>query len=185
MKRGNPIVLALLTAVLVAGCGSDNGGATKEFTAAAFPFTFDYPAGWTVARDAKFSYGSNASALRAATATYKSPYDQVSITQYKLKKTLPEGVNGYQPEVDRIVKQLAREAGGTAGDAEVVTYGGIPGYQYVVQYPGGSRGETLQNKLTFLFDGGSEFQVNCQSSKANRVKLNAGCDQILGSLSFE
>lgn len=186
MKRSIPILLALLAAAAIAGCGGDDngGGEAKEFTAATFPFTFDYPDGWTVARDAKFSYGSNDSAVRAVTATYKNPYDQVSITQYKLKKTLPDGVNGYQPEVDKIVKRLTKEAGGQAGDAEVVSYGGIPGYQYVVEYPGGS-GETLQNKLTFLFKGKDEFQVNCQSSKANREKLNAGCDQILDSLSFE
>lgn len=172
--------------MLIAGCGGgDDDSAPKEFTAATFPFTFDYPEGWTVTRDAKFSYGSNDSAVRAVTVTYKNPYDQVSITQYRLKKTLPEGVNGYQPEVDKIVKRLTKQAGGRAGDAAVVEFGGIPGYQYVVEYPSGGDGGTLENKLTFLFSGRDEFQVNCQSSKANRAKLNAGCDQILNSLKFD
>jgi hypothetical protein len=59
----------------------------------------------------------------------------------------------------------------------------VPGYQYVVEYPGGAN-LTLQNKLTFLFKGQHEFQINCQSSPTNREKLNEGCDQILNSLEF-
>ena len=60
-------------------------------------------------------------------------------------------------------------------------YGGQPGYQYVVEYPGGES-ITLENKLTFLFKGQNEFQINCQSSEKNREALNEGCDQILETL---
>lgn len=185
MQRIVSLLVLLIVAVLIAGCGGDGDeDAPKEFTAAGFPFTFEYPEGWTVTRDAKFNYGSSSSAVRAVTVTYKTPYDQASITQYKLKKTLPEGVNGYQPEVDRIVARLTKEAGGKAGDAEIVEFGGVPGYQYVVEYPAGEDAGTLENRLTFLFKGNDEFQINCQSSAPNRAKLNAGCDQILNSLSF-
>jgi hypothetical protein len=65
-----------------------------------------------------------------------------------------------------------------------VKYGGIPGYQYIVEYPGPDN-LTLQNKLTFLFQGKHEFQINCQSSPKNRKDLNKGCDQILDSLEFK
>lgn len=183
MKRiAGLIAVALLAAALVSGCGGKDEEA-KEFSAAVYPFTFDYPSSWKLVRDAAFNYGSDDSAVRSVSVSYKDPYDQVTITQYRLKKTLPEGVNGYQPEVDKIVARLTKQAKGQAGDGEVVEFGGAPGYQYLVEYPGG--GGTLQNRLTFLFKGREEFQVNCQSSAKNRETLNAGCDQILGSLTFK
>jgi hypothetical protein len=174
------LLAVLVLGVVLSGCG---GGGSQSFTTPTYPFSFDYPAGWTLTRGANFSYGSGDSAVRSVSAALKEPYDQVTITQYKLKKTLPPGANGYQPEVDRIVARLTKQAKGSAGDAKVVKYGGQPGYQYVVEYPGGDN-ITLQNKLTFLFKGQYEFQVNCQSSEKNRDALNKGCDQILDSLKF-
>jgi hypothetical protein len=181
MKRTlfTTLAAAVLGGALLGGCG---GGGSQSFTTPTYPFSFDYPSGWTLSRGANFTYGSNDSAVRSVSAALKEPFDQVTITQYKLKKTLPAGTNGYQPEVDRIVARLTKQAKGSAGDAKVVKYGGVPGYQYVVEYPGG--GKTLQNKLTFLFKGQDEFQINCQSAPENRKALNDGCDQILDSLKF-
>lgn len=172
---------AVALAAALSGCG---GGGSKTFSTPTYPFSFDYPAGWTLNQTAAFNYGASASALRLLSVALKEPYDQVTIAEYKLKKTLPAGVNGYQPEVDGIVKRLTKQAKGTASDAKIVKYGGIPGYQYIVTYPGGGN-ITLQNKMTFLFKGPHEFQVNCQSSPPNREKLNEGCDQILNSLKFD
>jgi len=174
------LTAAVLAGALFAGCGSSGA---QSFTTPTYPFSFSYPDGWTLARGANFTYGSSDTAVRSVSAALKEPYDQVTITQYKLKKTLPAGVNGYQPEVDRIVARLTKQAGGSAGDAKVVKYGGQPGYQYIVEYPGGENIK-LENKLTFLFKGQHEFQINCQSSEENREALNKGCDEILNSLKF-
>lgn len=181
MKSSIALVLAAATlAVAFAGCGD---GGDQSFTTPTYPFSFDYPSGWTLTRGASFNYGSSESAVRSVSVALKEPFDQVTITQYKLKKKLPAGVNGYQPEVDRIVARLVKQAGGSASDAKVVKYGGIPGYQYVVEYPGGDN-VTLENKLTFLFKEQQEFQINCQSSPDKRKELNEGCDQVLNSLKF-
>jgi hypothetical protein len=179
-KLVKSLAAVVAASALLAGCG---GGGDQAFTTPTYPFTFDYPDGWTISRGANFAYGSNDSAVRSVSAALKEPYDQVTITQYKLKKTLPDGTNGYQPEVDRIVRRLTKQAGGDSSDAKVVQYGGQPGYQYIVEYPGGTN-ILLQNKLTFLFKGQYEFQINCQSSEKNREALNKGCDQILNSLKF-
>lgn len=174
----------LLAALIVSGCGGDDDKEkTSTFETPTYPFSFSYPSGWKVARNAEFNFGSD-EGRRSVAVTLKNPHDQVTVTQYKLEKTLPEGFNGNQREIDRIVRRLTREAKGTASDATTVSYGGIPGYQYVVEYQAEDDTE-LRNTLTFLFKGDDEFQINCQSSPANRAALDAGCEEVLGTLKFD
>lgn len=174
------LAAALVTSatLAIAGCGESE----KNFATPTYPFTFDYPSGWKLTRNAAFTYGSG-SGERSLSIALKEPYDQVTITQYKLRKTLPPGVNGNQREVDRIVARLTRQANGTASDAQVVKFGGIPGFQYVVEYTS-PEGKELRNTLTFLFKGDDEFQINCQSTPENREDLEQGCEQVLGTLKF-
>jgi hypothetical protein len=181
IRSASAVLAVLALVVALSGCG---GGDNKqaEFTTPTYPFSFDYPAGWKLTRNAAFNYGSDAG-VRSVSVSLKDPYDQVTITQYKLNKTLPANINGNQAEVDRIVARLARQAKGTASDAKTVSYGGVPGYQYVVEYPS-TTGATLRNTLTFLFKGKDEFQVNCQSSPPNREALDKGCNQVLTTLKF-
>jgi hypothetical protein len=172
--------LAVLVAAALAGCGGDK---QKSFSTPTYPFSFEHPSGWTVKKNAEFTYGSAGAGERSVSVEMKVPYDQVTITQYKLKKTLPAGINGNQKEIDGIVKRLTRQANGSASDAKIVSFGGIPGYQYIVEYPA-QNGAPLQNRLTFLFKGNNEFQINCQSTEKSRSELNKGCDKVLGSLKF-
>ncbi len=177
----NTIATAIVAIACIAlsGCG---GGDAKTFSTPTYPFSFDYPSGWKITRNASFSYGSG-SGERSLSVALKEPYDQVTITQYKLKRTLKAGENGNQREVDRVVAKLTAQAKGTASDATTVKYGGIPGYQYVVEY-GAADGTLLRNTLTFLFMGDDEYQVNCQSSPKFRTELEKGCEMVLGTLKF-
>ncbi|MGH2905983.1 MAG: hypothetical protein ACRDKI_04350 [Solirubrobacterales bacterium] len=164
-------------AVVASGCG---GSGDKAFSTPTYAYSFNYPGTWTLTRNT----GEGGSGMRSVSVALKEPFDQATITQYKLKKTLPKGVNGNQAEVDRIVKALTRQAKGSASDGKPVKFGGLPGYQYVVHYPAGG-GVKLANKLTFLFRGADEFQISCQSSPSHTHELNDGCDQILESLKFK
>lgn len=173
------VVAIVLVLVALSGCGGDG---EKRFSTPTYPFTFSYPSDWKVTRNASFNYGSS-SGKRSLSVALKEPYDQVTITQYKLKRTLKSGENGNQREVDRVVAKLTAQAKGTASDATTVKYGGIPGFQYVVEYPAAD-GTELRNTLTFLFEGDDEFQVNCQSSPKYRTELEQGCEKVLDTLKF-
>lgn len=184
-KSSASMTSAIATAIVVIACMAVSGcgdGEVKTFSTPTYPFSFNYPPGWKVTRNASFSYGSG-SGERSLSVALKEPYDQVTITQYKLKRTLKSGENGNQREVDRVVAKLTAQAKGTASDATTVKYGGIPGYQYVVEYPAAG-GTLLRNTLTFLFKGDDEFQVNCQSSPKYRTELQKGCEKVLGTLKF-
>ncbi len=175
------VSVLLLVVLTVSGCGGDKTS-TAKFDTPTYPFSFDYPDGWKVTRNPAFVFGSD-DAVRSVGVTLKEPDDEITVAQYELDKELPDGFNANQEEIDRIVRRLTRQSNGSSSDSIEVSFGGIPGYQYVVEYPGGN-GVELLTTLTFLFQGKNEFLVNCQSSPANRAALDAGCEQVLNSLSF-
>lgn len=172
------LIVIIFVAIGIAKSGGNNTKPSSNFATPTYPFSFDYPAGWAVSKAAEFTYGSN-DAERSVSIVYKSPLDQAAITQYQLNRVLLTDQNGNQKEVDKIVKRLTKQAGGTASDAAVVTYNGVPGYQYTVEYNIGAT--ALRNELTFLFKGDKEYQVTCQSTPQNRTVVEAGCVQILNS----
>lgn len=174
------LAAAIAIGMVASGCG---GSDETTFSTPTYPFSFTYPADWKLTRNAAFNYGSGAGE-RSVSVSYKVPHDQVTITQYELKKTLPKGVNGNRKEVDAIVAKLTVEANGTASEGEVVEHGGIPGYSYVVEYTAPD-GKLLRNQLVFLFKAKDEFQVNCQSTDENREQLEQGCNLVLDTLKFD
>lgn len=171
--------LAIVLTLIVTGCG----GGEKTFSTPTYPFSFNYPSDWKLTRNAAFNYGSGAGE-KSVSVSLKDPHDQVTITRYELKKTLPEGVNGNRRELDGVVAKLTAEAKGTASEGEVVEHAGVPGYQYYVEYDAPD-GTALRNQLVFLFKGKNEFQINCQSTEKNRKELEKGCNLILDTLKIK
>ncbi len=180
MRLRHLCLLAVLTAaLLLAGC---NSGGSQHFSADSVPFSFSYPAGWTLTRTPPGDGGAGMP-LQAVTAALKEPYDQATVSQYKLKKQIPEGERAYRLEVDRIVGRLAREAGGSTSEADEVEFAGLPGYQYTITYSAGR--QKLENRMTFLFRGSTQLLIACQSAPERREQLNDGCQQILDSLKLD
>lgn len=167
------LAVAALLALLAVGCGA---AGDESFSSNDHPLSFDHPGDWTVTRTAEGAGGAN----DVVTVALDQPYDQVTLSRFTMKKSLPKGENGYRSEVDRIVARLTRAAGGKHSDAKVVRYGGMPGYQYLLSYSAG--GQQLQNLITFLFSGRDEFQIACQSTAENREELTEGCQLVLDSL---
>ena len=62
-------------AIALAGCGSDDGD--KSFETPTYPFSFEYPSGWTLSRSANFNYGSSSNAERSVSVALKEPFDTV------------------------------------------------------------------------------------------------------------
>lgn len=164
--------LALLAVVLTsAGCG---GGQT--FSASDGAFSFAIPDNWTLTRDEAGSGG----AQQRVTVALRPPFDQIDIATYKLSKKLPGGVNGYKPEVARIVGRLTSRTGAKASRPRTVKYGGRPGFRYLLTYS--AAGQKLQNELVLLFSGRRLLQIACQSAPENRDAIKDGCEEILDSL---
>lgn len=176
----------LLTALFATGCGGgDNDEAqSATFESETYPFSFDYPEGWKLTRNANFTYGSDSGAERAVSVALVNPYDQVTVTQYRLRRAVPAGENGNKRELDKLVAKLTKQSGGTSSEGKVVEVGGLPGYEYVIEFES-EDARQLQNRVTFLFEGKDEIQINCQSTEEKRDELLAGCDEILSTFKFD
>lgn len=167
----------LACAGILSSCGTPvSGGA---FSSDDQPFSFEYPADWTLTQS-----GPEGSSGGTVTAALREPLDQVQLTSFKMRKSIPATARGNQSEADAIVKRVAARAGGTVGVGKQVNYGGSNGFRYIVEYSNGGMNK-LRARLVFLFQGELLVQINCQSSTENRERLAAGCNEILDSLKLK
>ncbi len=167
----------LACAGLFSSCGTQvSGGA---FSSDDYPFSFEYPADWTLTQS-----GPEASSSGTVTAALREPLDQVQLTSFRMKKSIPATARGNQSEADAIVQRVAARTGGSVGVGKPVTYGGSNGFRYIVEYSNGGMNK-LRARLVFLFHGEMLVQINCQSSLENRKQLAAGCNEILDSLKLK
>lgn len=118
------------------------------------------------------------------TVALREPLDQVQLTSFAMRKSIPKGETGIESEVDAIVRRIARKAGAKPSRARAVEYGQARGYQYKLSYPASEELE-LSSRLTFLFGGKTQITINCQSTDENRKQLADGCNEILNSLKLD
>jgi hypothetical protein len=187
------LALALALALFGVACGGgDNGssgdnGATDEepesdVEAASYSdndVTFDYPEEWEEfdANAAASSMGSNE--LWDATV---GPDDTnlVNITAYKLNVEVTEdNVADIEAELDGVIKQVVDQAGGTiASGPTATTLAGFPSYEY--EWEGVDvDGDAKDSRAIFMFNGDTEYFVNCQYSADTEEDILAGCELSL------
>lgn len=171
------LLAALGIATLVAGCGPAPGAGS--FSSDDFPFSFNYPSNWTLSQALPGVSGNG-----TVTVALREPLDQVQLTSFTMKKSIPEGETAIQSEVDEIFRRVARNSAGKPGKARAVEYNGARGFKFTLTYPA-SEQVKLRSRLTVLFSGKSQIAVNCQSTAENREQLMDGCDEILESLKFD
>ena len=193
-QGGRLAVLLLFLTVLAAGCGGDDtsdvatesgagggGGSVAEsgktFSDDEFRLTFTYPEGLEEGEVSKIddSAGGGKAVARAALGIDSD--NLVLLTKYELNGVVTAAnLPGVMPELDGVVSELARRP--MAG--EVTEIGGFPAARYdVLTLDKPAQGES---RLVYLFDQAVEYQLNCQSTPAQRTELNAACDQVLATL---
>ena len=172
MVRRSILLLAGLALFAVAGCG---GGGDKTFDVATIGITFKYPAKFKPITNVKF--GQTAGAKPAARAGVA--LDNVSaiiVSRYDLKVTITrDNVGRYKKEVDNVISSLA----GKPVSGREVEYGGLPGYEYVIELNAPANG---QSRMAVLFDQAAEYLINCQSTPDKRDAIESGCRTALDSL---
>jgi len=178
----------------LAGCGSDGAesGSSSDkptttkaarvtgtvFSNSQFGFNFTYPKEWQEAEikgDPDQSFGSKPTA-RIAVALDDN--NAVLLARYDLAQTVTAAdVAGQVSDLNGAMTQFAGEP--TAGT--VTEIGGLPAVGYN-EFALPNDPDTRSSRVTFLFDGNVEYEINCQSNPEGHDELNKACDQVLSTL---
>lgn len=178
MRRVVGLTLTLLTAVaLAAGCGGggDGDAGSQTFDESEFGITFEYPDEFEQEDDITISSSAGGSST-ARKGIKLGKYDVIVITRFNLNFAVTEAnLARVKPEVDQVVSQAAD----SKVSGEQIEFGGLPGYEYEFDI---TEPTDAQSRFVVLFDGKTEYTINCQSTEEKRAELNEGCRMVLETL---
>jgi len=174
----------LLSAALLglAGCGGsdekkDDGGedgGQKTFESPGFEVTFKYPDTLTPNGNVNFDREAGGDATTTK-ALGLDKFNLISIQRYGLKKAVTkENIDATKPEIDRLFSRL----GGRKANGKKIEVGGLPGFEFTIDLKTPTENRT---RASVLFDGNTEYLVNCQSTAAKRAELQKACNTVLES----
>ena len=192
MNKKSLAVIALLASLsMVAGaCGGDNTVVNEDAREAEEEgtntydendVTFDYPEEWD-------EFSADASAMSTGsnelwdTTVGPDETNLVNITAYKLNIEVTEdNIADIEGELNGVIQQVVSQAGGeVAGGPTQTTLAGFPAYEY--EWAGVEvDGEEKDSRAVFLFDGDTEYFLNCQYSADAEEEILNGCELILES----
>jgi hypothetical protein len=175
MVRRSTLFLALLALAAtlgVAGCG---GGGDKTFDNENIGINFKYSPDFHPITDIDF--GQTAGAKAAAQAGVAlDKVNALIVSRYDLNVDIDkDNLSKFRREVDNVISQVA----GHRVSGREVEYGGLPGYEYVINVKDPPQG---QSRMAVLFDQATEYLINCQSTPTDRGKIEKGCRKALDTL---
>jgi hypothetical protein len=167
--------VVLGVAALVLGTASCGGSGDRQFEAGGIGLTFAYPSEFKPITS--ISFGRSAGAEAAARAGVALDRDNaIIVSRYDLRATITrENLAKYKTEVDKVIRQLAEKP----VSGRQIEYGGLPGYEYAIAL---TKPVGAESRMAVLFDGATEYLVNCQSTPSKRSSLEAGCRKALDTL---
>lgn len=167
--------LAFCALALVLGAAACGGGGSSRYEETGLNITFKIPGGFHVGHDLSISKSSGANAVDQAAVAIDED-NLIIVQRYNLNTSVTsENLANFKGEVDKVIGGLA----GKSVSGHEVEYGGLPGYEYVIDLNQPASG---QSRLAVLFDGNVEYLVNCQSTPDDREKIEKGCRTVLDSI---
>ena len=165
--------LSLAAALAVAGCGG--GGGDKTFDNKNIGITFKYSPSFHPITNINFGQSAGAKAA-AQSGVAIDKVNALIISRYDLAVNInKDNLSKFKSEVDNVISQLA----GRRVSGQEVEYGGLPGYEYVINVKDPPHG---QSRMAVLFDQATEYLINCQSTPTARDKVEEGCRKALDTL---
>jgi uncharacterized RDD family membrane protein YckC len=169
------VVLLLVVGVAVQQAADSNQGShVRDGTYRGHGVSFDYPAGWQelpkfqAGGDEQWSAAVAAADLDLVVVAAYAPYGPVTA----------ENLNTAKSDFEGRVQQAAEQTGGTVlAGPEEITVAGKPGLWF--RLTGTHDGTPYESRLVFVFDGTTEYAINCQHTAENADEIERGCDQII------
>lgn len=171
MVRLALLVLAL-TALGLGACGGSDG----RFEEDGFAITFEYPEDFEESSDVTINQQQGAEAEESLGVGLDSD-NGIIVQRYGLERGIDEeNLDLAKAEFDGLMENLAPGA----PEGETTELAGLPALRYT-DVPVGSV-EGGRSRLIVLFDGRTEYLINCQSTPEKRGEVEDACDRAVATL---
>lgn len=171
------LLTAAALAAALAGCGGggDDEG-VKTFEESGFDITFEYPAKLEVDESPEISTAAGAGPV-AVRALGLDSDNGIIVERFDLKVTVTgRNFDDLRRALDRLVsRSLAKRP----AEGRPMRVGGMRGIEYELPLDTPENG---RSRLTFVFDGAVEYELNCQSTPKGRAEISEACAQMLRTL---
>jgi hypothetical protein len=169
--RWLPALLACAI-VMPAACGSSD---PKMFDEEGFAITFEYPGDFERTTDVNAERGEGRPEKSVALAL--SEDNAIFVQRYGLDRAVTaEDARAVKRELDQVLGRLA----GTDVSGEQIDAGGLLAFRYEIdklQEP-----EDGRSTIVAVFDGDTEYFINCQSVPDEREELDEACERAIETL---
>lgn len=174
----------VLAVALFAGAGSyeDNGVA------------FEYPKDWVETSEKTVGaqvgdelWSTGAGPIPEDGNTEELTADVVLVTAYRLTQEVnEENVATIEPELRGVLDQLVEQSGTSwPGELSRRTVDGSPAFVAEGVEAVGPQQQPVESRVVFVFDGTTQYFINCQYEPPLRSEILAGCDQVLDTFSID
>jgi uncharacterized RDD family membrane protein YckC len=181
-RRSLALLPLALVVLAVVGLSVRWAGGTKTY--GGHGVSFDYPARWRQIDVQSQASAGHAEERWTVAVGPGGRHDLVSITAYQTEiPVTPENVDAVEAQFEELIRRLYQQEGGVllAGPEEL-TAGGKPGFRF--RGTETVEGADVEAADAFVFDGTTEYQVHCQSTREKRAEIRRGCDQLVRSLTL-
>jgi hypothetical protein len=174
------LVLVLAGSVVYAASDEDEGAQTYHGNGV----SFDYPAGWEEGTRGTAAETGDADEVWEVAFVLDSA-SVVSVTAYRMNMPVTaENLDAAKAEVDESVRELFEQEGGTVqAGPEEITVAGMPGLRF--RATGTLGGTSFESTLVFIFDGATEYYLNCQATAGWAEEIERGCEQIVRTFAVD
>jgi hypothetical protein len=109
-------------------------------------------------------------------------HDVVQLSSYQLQATVTDAnIDAALGEFSSLFRRLATQAGGTVVTPFTVEHAtGLPGITGVITAKN-PQGIDVESVIHVVFNGTSEYLLNCQYTADTKAEILTGCDQIVST----
>jgi hypothetical protein len=190
MSQSPRAFLAVVLATVVSSCG---GGSSNEgTTVAAFKafegdgYSFNYPGGWVERTGIESSSGSGGG-VGGVNIGPPEGADLLYIGTSGLDIAITQGnIAQYSDDLTAFVDDVFRQAEGqvTSAVPHLATVAGLPAIRLEATAINVDGVET-KSHVVLVYDGKTEYFLNCQYTPDGVEEMTAGCDKVVASFQVE
>lgn len=163
------------------GAPHPSSGGSAAGTIGENGIAFDYPTGW----QRLTGLGQSASSANPPVFEISvgiDDHDIVQVSGYHLQTTVTDAnIDGALAEFSSLFRRLSAQAGGGIVTPFTVEHAtGLPGLTGVITAKN-PQGIDVESIIHVVFDGSTEYLINCQYTAETKTDIATGCDQIVST----